>query len=50
MPGGQYTNLRSQVESLGLIHQFEDVKNMYVSVNHMLGDIVNGYAFLQDGR
>lgn len=40
MPGGQYTNLRSQVESLGLIHQFEDVKNMYVSVNHMLGDIV----------
>lgn len=40
MPGGQYTNLRSQVESLGLIHQFEDVKNMYVSVNRMLGDIV----------
>ncbi len=36
MPGGQYTNLRSQVESLGLIHQFEDVKNIYVSVNYML--------------
>lgn len=40
MPGGQYTNLRSQVESLGLIHQFEDVKNIYVSVNYMLDDIV----------
>lgn len=36
MPGGQYTNLRSQVESLGLIHQFEDIKNIYVSVNYML--------------
>ena len=40
MPGGQYTNLKSQVESLGLGHQFEDVKEMYVKVNHMLGDIV----------
>ena len=40
MPGGQYTNLKSQVESLGLGHQFEDVKEMYVQVNHMLGDIV----------
>ena len=40
MPGGQYTNLKSQVESLGLGHQFKDVKEMYVKVNHMLGDIV----------
>ena len=40
MPGGQYTNLKSQVESLGLGHQFGDVKEMYVKVNHMLGDIV----------
>ncbi len=40
MPGGQYTNLKAQVESLGLGHQFEAVKEMYVSVNHMLGDIV----------
>ncbi len=40
MPGGQYTNLKSQVESLGLGHQFEDVKEMYVKVYHMLGDIV----------
>ena len=40
MPGGQYTNLKSQVESLGLGPQFEAVKEMYVTVNHMLGDIV----------
>ena len=40
MPGGQYTNLKSQVESLGLGHQFEEVKEMYKAVNDMLGDIV----------
>ncbi len=40
MPGGQYTNLKSQVESLGLGHQFEDVKEMYKAVNDMLGEIV----------
>ena len=40
MPGGQYSNLRSQVESLGLVHQFEAVKEMYKTVNEMLGDIV----------
>ena len=40
MPGGQYSNLKSQVESLGLGGQFNDVKNMYTQVNHMLGDIV----------
>ena len=40
MPGGQYTNLKSQVESLGLGHKFEAVKEMYKTVNEMLGDIV----------
>ena len=40
MPGGQYTNLKPQVESLGLGHQFEEVKEMYKAVNDMLGDIV----------
>ena len=40
MPGGQYTNLKAQVESLGLGHQFEAVKEMYHTVNEMLGDIV----------
>ncbi len=40
MPGGQYSNLQSQAISLGLGHQFEDIKEMYRSVNFMLGDIV----------
>ena len=39
-PGGQYTNLRPQVESLGLGDRFEEVKEMYKTVNDMLGDPV----------
>ncbi|MEG2421804.1 MAG: biotin/lipoyl-containing protein, partial [Oscillospiraceae bacterium] len=40
IPGGQYTNLRPQVVSLGLGHRFDEVKEMYKKVNEMLGDIV----------
>ena len=40
MPGGQYSNLKSQVESFGLGHKFQEVKDMYKTVNEMLGDIV----------
>ena len=40
MPGGQYSNLKSQVESFGLGHKFNEVKEMYKAVNEMLGDIV----------
>ncbi len=40
MPGGQYSNLRSQVKSFGLEHKFNDVREMYRTVNTMLGDIV----------
>ncbi len=40
IPGGQYSNLRPQVESFGLGHRFEEVKAMYKTVNEMLGDIV----------
>lgn len=40
IPGGQYSNLRPQVESLGLGHQFTEVKEMYHVVNEMLGDII----------
>lgn len=40
MPGGQYSNLKSQVESFGLGHKFQEVKDMYKTVNGMLGDIV----------
>ena len=40
IPGGQYTNLYPQVVSLGLGPRFEEVKEMYRTVNEMLGDIV----------
>lgn len=40
IPGGQYSNLKPQVESFGLGHKFKEVKEMYKSVNEMLGDIV----------
>ena len=39
IPGGQYTNLRPQVNSLGLSSRFEDVKKMYKVVDTMLGGI-----------
>lgn len=40
IPGGQYSNLQAQVESFGLGHKLSDVKDMYKTVNRMLGDIV----------
>lgn len=40
IPGGQYSNLKPQVESFGLGHRFDEVKEMYKKVNTMLGDIV----------
>ncbi len=40
IPGGQYSNLKPQVESFGLGHKFKEVKEMYRTVNEMLGDIV----------
>ncbi len=40
IPGGQYTNLQPQVVSLGLGSRFDEVKEMYRSVNDMLGDII----------
>jgi len=40
IPGGQYSNLKPQVESFGLGHRFEEVKGMFKTVNDMLGDIV----------
>ena len=40
IPGGQYTNLKPQVESLGLGDRFVEVKENYRVVNEMLGDIV----------
>ncbi|WP_192844981.1 pyruvate carboxylase [Clostridium ljungdahlii] len=40
IPGGQYSNLKPQVESFGLGDRFEDVKEMYKRVNKMLGNII----------
>ncbi|MDO5037113.1 MAG: pyruvate carboxylase [Tissierellia bacterium] len=40
IPGGQYSNLKPQVESFGLGHKFKEVKEMYKSVNDMVGDII----------
>lgn len=40
IPGGQYSNLKPQVESFGLGHRFKEVKEMYKKVNDMVGDIV----------
>lgn len=40
IPGGQYSNFKPQVESFGLGHKFDEVKEMFREVNDMLGDIV----------
>ncbi len=40
IPGGQYSNLKPQVESFGLGHRFTEVKEMFRTVNEMWGDIV----------
>ena len=40
IPGGQYTNLKPQVESVGLGSRFAEVKENYRKVNEMLGDII----------
>lgn len=40
IPGGQYSNLRPQARSLGLEHKFEEIKQNYIVVNKMFGDIV----------
>ena len=36
IPGGQYSNLRAQVESFGLGHKFREVKEKYMEANLML--------------
>ena len=40
IPGGQYSNLRPQARALGLEHKFEKIKENYVVVNEMFGDII----------
>lgn len=40
IPGGQYTNFKPQVESMGLKERFTEVKENYRKVNQMLGNII----------
>lgn len=40
IPGGQYSNLLPQARSLGLEDKFETIKQNYVVVNELFGDIV----------
>jgi pyruvate carboxylase len=40
MPGGQYTNLYAQAQSLGLESRWPDVVRMYAEVNRMFGDVI----------
>jgi pyruvate carboxylase len=40
IPGGQYSNLKPQTIALGLGDRFEEVKDMYATVNELFGDII----------
>ena len=40
MPGGQYTNLLFQAQSLGLGSRWNEVKKAYVEANKLCGDLV----------
>ena len=40
MPGGQYTNLKFQSQSLGLGSSWLQIKDSYAAANRLLGDIV----------
>jgi len=40
IPGGQYSNLKPQVTSLGLLDKWDDIKKMYRQVNDALGNLI----------
>ena len=40
IPGGQYSNLKPQAESLGLADRFYEITEMYSKVNELFGDII----------
>jgi pyruvate carboxylase len=40
MPGGQYTNLKEQAESMGLGARWHEIARTYADVNMAFGDIV----------
>ncbi len=40
IPGGQYSNLLAQVQSMGAGDSFEEIKSLYKQANDLLGNIV----------
>lgn len=40
IPGGQYSNLKPQAQSLGLLDRMDDIKQAYADANELFGDIV----------
>jgi len=40
IPGGQYSNLKPQADSLGLADRFHEITDMYAEVNQLFGDII----------
>jgi len=40
MPGGQYTNLKEQANSMGLGNRWPEIARTYAEVNQLFGDIV----------
>ncbi|KKO19993.1 MAG: pyruvate carboxylase [Candidatus Brocadia sp.] len=40
IPGGQFTNLFQQAQSMGLAHRWHEITNVYADVNQLFGDIV----------
>ena len=40
MPGGQFTNLKTQARSMGLEDRWHDIAQTYADVNQMFGDVV----------
>ncbi|HEY2033929.1 MAG TPA: pyruvate carboxylase [Rhizomicrobium sp.] len=40
MPGGQYTNLKEQANSMGVTHRWPEIARSYAEVNQLFGDIV----------
>jgi pyruvate carboxylase len=40
MPGGQYTNLKEQAASMGVLHRWPEIAGLYAEVNQLFGDII----------
>ena len=40
MPGGQFTNLKEQANSMGVAHRWPEIARTYAEVNALFGDIV----------